>query len=155
MNNTITYRTMQMLCALSILFSSMAVAIAQVDSTSKEVSQSKQFTDAKLKLIEENLVRDLENPAVGVCIGGAQAIRELKAKVPHFTFSKVINPLMHIVKDEQADRAARILAALALSDLDSERGNFAIQREGELASDELFKTLCVNLTKVRKEKNRK
>ena len=113
------------------------------------------FTEEKIALIEDNLFKDLESGNVGVVIGGTQTVREMKKAVPNHDFSKLIIPLMRIVKDEDADRAERILAALALDEIDSERGNFAISREAEMSSDEIFKALCANLTQAKEAKKPK
>ncbi|HLF13753.1 MAG TPA: hypothetical protein VI932_02545 [Bacteroidota bacterium] len=122
---------------------------AQTDTTKRAPAKPAEFTEEKISVIEENLVRDLESPIVGVVIGGAQTVREMKKAVPAHDFSKLIIPLMRIVKDPNADRASRILSALALHEIDSERGNFAISREADLSTDEVFKTLCANLAKAR------
>jgi hypothetical protein len=145
------------LLMLGLMFSWTVVVRAQADTAQAKSGNGMDFSEDKLSQIEENLVRDLESPSTGICIGGAQTARELKQHVPGYDFSKIIIPLMRIVKDENADRAARILAALALNDLDSERGNFAISREGEMAKDEIFKSFCANLARVRmaKEKEQK
>lgn len=131
-----------------------ATAVAQADSTSIP-SLDQPLTKEKLALIEENLLRALESKSVGIWIGGAQVVRELKLKSPEYDFSKLIIPLMRILKDKQADRAARIMAALALYDINSERGNFAIERESQFDDDALFKTVCVNLAESRMAKKPK
>jgi hypothetical protein len=133
----------------------LAQAFAQTDTAKPAEKVGDKFTEEKIDLIEDNLVNDLDSPIIGVVIGGAQTVREMKKAVPTHDFAKLIIPLMRIVKDQNADRGARILAALALFDIDSERGNFAISREGEMGSDEVFKALCANLTAVRKAKTGK
>ena len=138
-------------CLLAIAAAPVA---AQTDSTSLP-SLDQPLTKEKLALIEENLLRALESKSVGIWIGGAQVVRELKLKSPEYDFSKLIIPLMRILKDKQADRAARIMAALALYDINSERGNFAIERESQFDDDALFKTVCVNLTETRAAKKTK
>ncbi len=128
---------------------------ARTQTDSAQATGGEEWSDEKLAQIEENLVRDLESPSVGVCIGGAQTAREMKKHVPGYDFSRIIIPLMRIVKDEDADRAARIVAALTLNDLRSERGDFAISREGEMSKDEIFKSFCANLARVRKAEQKK
>jgi hypothetical protein len=139
----------------AMLLSWTLVARAQTDSTQGKSGNEMKWSEDKLAQIEENLVRDLESSSVGICIGGAQTARELKSHVPEYDFSKIIIPLMRIVKDENADRAARILAALALHDLRSERGDFAISREGEMSKDEVFKSFCANLARGRMAEKKK
>jgi len=140
---------------LCLVLISSGLSVAQTDTTKDMAEKSTKFTEEKIAQIEENLVRDLESPSVGICIGGAQTVREMKKQVPSHDFSKIIIPLMRIVKDNNADRAARILAALALFDLNSERGDFAISREGEMSKDEIFKSFCLNLAKSRTADNKK
>ncbi len=137
------------LLAVALLLSLTITVRAQTDTTVAKKAEDVRWSEDKLGQIEENLVRDLESSMVGVCIGGAQTAREMKKHAPNYDFSKIIIPLMRIVKDEDADRAARIVAALALHDLESERGDFAISREGEMAKDEIFKSFCASLARTR------
>lgn len=125
---------------------------AQADTSAAAINTEMPLTKEKLNTIEDNLVRNLESKSVGMMLGGAQVVRELKAKVPDYGFSKVIIPLMRILKDKTADRAARMMAALALHDVNSDRGNFAIQREGEMSDDDLLRMVCLNLSRTQKGK---
>ncbi len=140
---------------LCLIFAWNFVALAQTDTAAGKGGEENKWTDEKLSMIEENLVADLESPNIGVSIGGAQTVREMKQHVPDYDYSKIIIPLMRIVKNEDADRAARILAALALHDLNSERGNFAISREGEMSKDEIFRSFCANLARTREAEKKK
>jgi hypothetical protein len=144
-----------LLLTVALLLSLTVVARAQSDSAAVKSGGEMKWSEDKLAQIEENLVRDLESSSVGICIGGAQTARELKSHVPEYDFSRIIIPLMRIVKDENADRAARVLAALALNDLESERGDFAISREGEMSKDEVFKSFCANLARTRMAEKKK
>ncbi len=128
---------------------------AQADAPKDTTATSPRFTEEKINLIEENLLNDLESPITGVVIGGAQTTREMKKAVPTHDFSKLIISLMRIVKDDKSDRASRILAALTLDELNSERGNFAISREAEFSTDPVFKSFCASLAQVRKAGEKK
>ena len=143
---------------LALLAATLLIAVpcaAQSPAGNEGGAKPPKFTEEKVSLIEDNLVKDLESEIPGVVIGGTQTVREMKKAVPTHDFSKLIIPLMRIVKDEEADRAARILAALALDEIDSERGNFAISREAEMSEDDVFKSLCSNLTKAKQAKQQK
>jgi hypothetical protein len=140
------------LVVAALLCIAQSGARAQADTSDTSINTEMPLTKEKLSRIEDNLVKNLESPSVGMMIGGAQVVRELKVKAPDYGFPKVIIPLMRILKDKAADRAARMMAALALFDVNSDRGNYAIQREGELSDDELLKMVCVNLTRVHKGK---
>jgi len=144
-----------MLAVAALVFVAQFEARAQADTSDTSINTEMPLTKDKLNRIEDNLVKNLESQSIGMVIGGAQVVRELKAKAPEHGFSKVIIPLMRILKDKTADRGARMMAALALFDVNSDRGNFAIQREAELSDDDLLKIVCLNLSKARKEKSAK
>jgi hypothetical protein len=144
-----------MLAVAALVFVAQFEARAQADTSDTSINTEMPLTKDKLNRIEDNLVKNLESQSIGMVIGGAQVVRELKAKAPEHGFSKVIIPLMRILKDKTADRGARMMAALALFDVNSDRGNFAIQREAELSDDDLLKIVCMNLSKARKEKGAK
>lgn len=84
-----------------------------------------------------------------------QTTREMKKAVPTHDFSKLIISLMRIVKDDKSDRAARIIAALTLDELNSERETFAISREAEFSADPVFKAFCSSLANARMAGERK
>lgn len=147
----LTHRVLAVVLAVLVLPASL---VAQADQQ-KAAPAAVQFTEEKISQIEDNLVLDLESANTGVVIGGTQTVREMKRAVPGHDFSKLIIPLMRIVKDEDGDRAARILAALALHEIDAERGNFAISREAEMSKDEVFRSLCANLARMREAEKKK
>jgi hypothetical protein len=49
--------------------------------------------------------------------------------MPEAWFSRFVIPLMRVVKDGDAQIESRIMAALTLHELHSERGDFCIRRE--------------------------
>jgi len=104
------------------------------------------FTDKKLQVIESNLQQALESASFGMQASAAQVVRDVKALVPRYEFSRLVIPLMRILKDENAQPASRILAALALHELGSERGDFAIKRVGEFTGVRQVKRVCQSLT---------
>lgn len=106
-------------------------------------SSDPRFTDEKLQVIEKNLRCALESESFGLQTSASQVIRDVKSLVPRYEFSSLIIPLMRIVKDESAQPANRILAVLALHDLRSERGDFAIKRVGMFADVGQLKHLCM------------
>jgi len=105
---------------------------------------------AKLECIETNVVRALESGIPGMQADAAQLIRDLKNLRPEESFSICVIPLMAIVKNEEAESATRILAALALDQLDNGRGNFAIERTASFTSDPKVRYLCTWLAYERK-----
>jgi len=113
------------------------------------------FTEEKLKQIEQNLVRSLESDIRGVRLTAAKTVWDLKTRVPQYEFGhRTTVALMRIVKDEAADNQSRIVAAIALSRLDSELGNYAIKMQAQFAQSERVKHICNWLTYNRAEEQR-
>lgn len=109
-------------------------------------SDDPRFTDEKLQATEKSLVQALESGNFGVQTSAAQVVRDLKGLVPRYEFSSLVIPLMRIVKDEDAKPASRILAALALHELGSARGDFAIKRTAEFTDAKQVKYVCLWLS---------
>ena len=112
-------------------------------------SNDPRFTDEKLQSIEKSLQQALESGNFGVMTSAEQVVRDVKALVPRYDFSKLVIPLMSIVKNEDAQPASRILAALALHELESARGDFAIKRTGEFTDVKQVRHVCQWLTYTR------
>jgi len=104
---------------------------------------------ARLEQSKQSLVMALESSSPGLQATAAQTVRELKSLVPDDPFTCMIIPLMRIVKDEDAAVEARILAALALHELNSEKGDFAIKGEAKHSGVSRFKYICAALTAER------
>lgn len=133
---------------LGVLLLSATVVAASVraqDNSSTVV----RFKNSTLEQTEKSLVRALESNSPGMHASAAQTIRELKTLMPAESFSCFVVPLMRIVKDEHAERCTRILAALALHDLHSARGDFAIARTALFTDCPRLKQLCSWLTYYR------
>ncbi len=109
------------------------------------------FTDQKLEMIEKNLILALNYPSSDVQASASQTLRQAKFYNPEYSFSSSIIPLMAIVKSESASTVARICAALALHDLKSERGDFAISQMARFTDDAKVKNICFWLTYERQK----
>jgi hypothetical protein len=133
----------------TILIATIILAWTSVHAAGDTYSNDPRFTDEKLQAIEQSLQQALENGGSGLQASAAQVVRDVKALVPRYEFSCLVIPLMRIVKDESAQPASRILAALALHELESERGDFAIKRVGEFTAARQVKRVCVSLTHER------
>lgn len=106
--------------------------------------------EAKIQVIEENIVHALTSGIPGMQADAAQLIRDMKALRPEHDFGACVVPLMAIVKDEQADAPTRILAAFALDQLESEKGNFAITRTALFTESPKVKHVCTWLAYERR-----
>jgi hypothetical protein len=130
----------------AVLTTTIMMGWATLHAAGSTYSDDRRFTDEKLQAIEKNLQRALESDNFGLQTSAEQVIRDVKALVPQYEFSSLVIPLMRILKDESAASPNRILAALALHELGSERGDYAIRRVGELSDIRQLKHVCAWLT---------
>lgn len=103
------------------------------------------LTQAKLELIERNLVVGLESDIPSLQASAALVMRQIKGLAPEYDFSLCIIPLMRIVKSANYDVEARLAAALALFDLRSERGDFAIARTAKYEDNPRIKKVFTSM----------
>ena len=80
--------------------------------------------------------------APGLQLSAALTVREMKRMMPQKTFTALVIPLMAILKDDKADESVRTVAAMALHDLHSARGDYAISRLAEDASSPNIQKIC-------------
>jgi HEAT repeat protein len=104
------------------------------------------FTDDKLKRIEKNLVIALESSSPTLQASAAMVLKQVRAAVPEYGFSSAVIPLMRMLKDEDKEPNVRIAAALALQDLKSSRGDFAIKRTAQFTDVDRVRHICSWLT---------
>ena len=96
----------------------------------------------KIDLIEQNIVNALQSGIPGMQADAAQLVRDLRNLRPEQPFSGSVIPLMALLKDEEGETGTRILAALALDQLESEKGHFAVARMASFTSDARVKHVC-------------
>ena len=111
------------------------------------------FKGSTVDAIEKSLAMALRTPSPGMQASASQVVRDLKVLLPEQEFSLLIIPLMAIVKNEDAEVPVRMVAALALYDLQSAKGDFTIQRVAQFTKNERMKHLCTWLTYDRMQKN--
>ena len=133
MNTTFLSRSIVIL-----FFCSLGVATGFAGQRSNEVK----FKGATVAAIEENLAIGLSTGNAGLQASASQVVRNLKALLPEQDFSLLVIPLMRIVKDANADIQVRMIGALALHDLQSARGDFAILRAARFETNERLRRLC-------------
>ena len=132
------------MCLLGLFLFSGIATFAQSDGNGP-----KPFIRATVEQTEQSLVNALASGSPGLQVSAAATIRELKALMPQRSFSKLVVPLMRLVKDEDADRDARIVAAIALHELHSDKGDYAIKSSAMSTSNERFAYICSWLTYYR------
>ncbi len=138
----------QILSTLVIVLLGLALFAASVMAQG-EARHSPYFSDEKLYQFETNLIIALQSGYPSLESSAAQTLRELKAYNPGFSYSRSIIPLMHIVKTETADTRSRLCAILALHDLKSDRGDYAIAITAKFSDNQKVKKLCYWLAYTR------
>lgn len=104
-----------------------------------------EIPESSIARIEANLLSALKSENPGLQTSAAIILRQVKCLVPDYKFNNLIIPLMGIVKDESSENTLRITAALALHDLKSGRGDFAIKRTAQFTDCEKIKQICTAL----------
>jgi hypothetical protein len=120
----------------------LAPSTTDISSAVEGESYVESMPKARVDLIEPNIVIALESGIPGMQADAAQLVRDLNRILPEESFSECVIPLMAILKNEQQERPVRILAALALDQIGSERGSFAIARTATFTSDPQVKYVC-------------
>ena len=108
------------------------------------------LSQQKFDVIEQNIVNALRSDVPGMQADAAQLVRDLNNARPDISFSTCVVPLMAVLKNEEGESAARILAALALDQLDSPMGHFAVSRTASFTSDSRLAYVCGWLAYERK-----
>lgn len=100
------------------------------------------FTNATIEQTEQSMVQGIayNNPYMTATI--AFTVRDLKGLYPEHSFTPLIIPLMGALKDEDAPAFARTAAAIALHDLRSARGDYAISQAAIFTSSEKVRNVC-------------
>ena len=133
--------------AVAILF---VASFAQAQYNGDQVVR---FKNATIEQTEKSLIQALESNSPGLQMSAAVTIRELKTLFPNRSFSSLVIPLMRIVKDEDGEGCSRVVAALALHDLHSAIGDYAISRAAQFAECSQLKRACAWLTYYRYAEN--
>ena len=113
-----------LLLVVSVVICSTALASAPSAGTDGK------FTEEKLRQIEENLIACLASESPGVRTSAALTLKQLKEIAPEYALSRSVIPLMVVVNNEGFDQNSRIVAGLALHQLGSDRGDYAIKWTG-------------------------
>ncbi len=95
-----------------------------------------------MKRIVESLVEALNHESVGVQASAAQAIRQLEWEFPQEPLNELLDPLIYIVKNENADTRVRFLSAIALDGLHSDMGDKVIENVAKLTKNKSVMDLC-------------
>jgi len=92
------------------------------------------ITEKKYKQIEDNLLKGIQTENLGLQISCAYFLGEMKSE-------RAIIPLLRMLKSGETEEE-RIIAALSLSKINSERGMFAIKQKIKFDDSERVQRLC-------------
>jgi hypothetical protein len=128
--------------ALTVLFAGAAMLFATSVRAQTNDGSVNRFKNATIEQTEKSLVLALESNSPGVQLSAAQTVRELKALYPSRSFSMFVIPLMALVKNEEESPSTRVLAAIALHELHSARGAYAIAQTAKFTDCARLKHTC-------------
>ena len=107
------------------------------------------FSQGQIEQIEKSIARTLECDIPDLQISGALTLHRFREVAPEYGWDRCIIPLMRILNGEENNPSARLIAAMALHELRSSRGDFAISRNAQFTDNLRVKRYCVILTRTR------
>lgn len=119
---------------------------AQDQSTRFEKQHHSKFVKSNLKQTEEMILKNLKGDNIDMLASSAQTIRQLEMIFPENTFSSLLDPLMILIQDEKGDTQVRLLSALALDGLHSNKGDKAIYDVAKTTKNNSVKEICMALS---------
>lgn len=139
---------MKHLFMLILLVSAMLLttANAQDQSTRFEKQHHSDFIKSNLKQTEAMILKNIQSDNIDMLASSVQTIRELELIFPENTFTSLLDPLMKIVQDEKGDTQVRLLSALALDGLHSNKGDKAIFEIARTTNNNSLKDVCIALS---------
>lgn len=129
----------RLLVGLVLCIAASSIVVAGDNETQRALTKN------TIERIERNLIAALQSDNPGLQADAAITLLQVRRQVPDYSWSNSIIPLMCIVNNEDSNAGARIAAALALHELRSERGDFAIVRNARFTSNPRVKHFCLIL----------
>jgi len=114
-----------------------------------QTGEQQLFSQAQIERIEKSIVKTLESDIPDMQINGALTLHRFREVAPEYGWDRCIIPLMRILNGEENHPSARLIAAMALHELRSSRGDFAISRNAQFTDNLRVKRYCVILTRTR------
>ncbi len=134
-----------LLLASTALFT-ITVNAQDQSSRFKEQHNSK-FVKSHLEQTKQMLLKAMATYETSMQTTAIQTLRELEAIFPDDKFSSFIDPLIINVKNEKEDIQVRLLSALALENLHSDKGDAAIYDVAKkVTSIKSLKDLCIAMS---------
>ena len=107
------------------------------------------FSQAQVDRTERIIAKGLESPDTSEQVDAVMKLHRMCGIVPGHDWDRCIIPLMRILNGEDNQPPARLLAAMVLHELRTERGDFAISRNALFTEDARVKRYCTILTRTR------
>ena len=107
------------------------------------------YSQAQVDQIEKCIVKGLQSSETTQQVDAAMMLHRVRQVVPAHDWDRCIIPLMRILNGEDNQPPVRLLAAMVLHELRTERGDFAISRNSLFTDNERVKRYCTLLTRAR------
>ena len=128
-----------------ILFSVVTIQ-AQEQSYRIQKQHHLKYIESQLNQTENMLLMSLQRDNPGIVSSSVQTLRELEQLFPKYEFNSLLDPLIKIVENEKNSTSLRILTALALDGLHSDKGDAAIYKVAKTTKDKSVKDVCKALS---------
>jgi hypothetical protein len=132
----------------SIIIFSITMLLLTVTTLAQEQSYRIQkqhhlkYIESQLNQTENMLLMSLQRDNTGIVSSSVQTLRELEQLFPKYEFSSLLNPLITILENEKGTTSLRILTALALDGLHSDKGDAVIYKVAKTTKDKSLKDVC-------------
>ena len=144
-------RMFQIVLILAFLLFIASISVSTQNKQNNQTRYSKQhpkrynYMKDHLNQTEANLLQCLKNDNVSITTAAVQTIRVLEEIFPSESFNAYLDPLIAIVQNENADTQLRLLSAIALDKLHSDKGDMVIYMVAKNTTNESVKILSQSL----------
>ena len=135
-------RMFRLTLSVLLLFLFVGASLAQERPTRFAEQHNSEFVKNHLETTEKMLLKHLTDTTTNSELSAVQTIRELEQIFPNKSFSSFIEPLSNIVKNEKLETQLRVLSAIALDELHSDKGDIAIYEVAKNSTNESVKNVC-------------
>jgi len=114
-----------------------------------QLIQESLLSASQVDQAERSIVKGLESSEPARQVEAVMTLHRVRGLAPTHGWDRCIIPLMHILNGETNEPATRLLAALVLHELRTERGDFAIARSAQFTDNVRVRRYCAILTRTR------
>ncbi len=129
-----------------LLFGVLSCNIIAQDMNSRvELQHHLIFYKSHLPQAEQMLSKNFESNDQGIVSSSIQTFRQLEQLLPDEKFAELLNPLINIMRNENESTEVRMLTAMALDELHSDKGDAAIYDMAKNSSNKAIRDICKSL----------